>query len=192
MARRSILSTTAFKVLSRRPMDDTTVDSHVRAVTASITYVAPGSRINRRFVAPGVEYNTGRYEAHSVSVRDGRSIKEQFNLDVHGFVLARWPTAIRDFFDKEEVDRAYPDEVLAAVKSLTGVTRVAPMGWMVRTSGDVAGHQKQTVGYTHRGGVQPPAVCDARSVGRRRRTQHHVHRRPRSVRSAAGAGMMEA
>ena len=28
---------------------------------------------------------------------------------------------------------------------------------MVRTSGDVASHQRQAVGYTHRGGVQPPA-----------------------------------
>ena len=28
---------------------------------------------------------------------------------------------------------------------------------MVRTSGDVARHQRQAVGYTHRGGVQPPA-----------------------------------
>src|SRR5262249_41887635 len=137
--------------------DNTSPDPPARAVTATINYVAPGSFINRRFVAPGVEHNTGRYEAHSVSVRDGRSAKEHFNLDVHGFVLANRPTTVRDFFDKDEVDRAYPDEVVAAVKALTGATRVAPLGWMVRTSGDVARHQKQTVGYTHRGGVQPPA-----------------------------------
>jgi hypothetical protein len=138
-------------------MDTITPDPAARTVTAMITYVAPGSFINRRFVAPGVEHNTGRYETHSVSVRDGRPIKEHFNLDVHGFVLAERPTAVHDFFDKAEVDRTYPDEVVAAVQALTGATRVAPMGWMVRTSGDVARHQKQTVGYTHRGGVQPPA-----------------------------------
>ncbi len=138
-------------------MDTPSLEPPVRTVSATITYVAPGSFINRRFVAPGVEHNTGRYEAHDVSVRDGRSIKEQFKLDVHGFVLADRPTAVRHFFDKEEVDRIYPDEVVAAVKALTGATRVAPMGWMTRTSGDVAKHQKQTVGYTHRGGVQPPA-----------------------------------
>jgi hypothetical protein len=138
-------------------MDNTPLDPPVRTVSTTITYVAPGSFINRRFVAPGVEHNTGRYEAHNVTVRDGRSIREQFNLDVHGFVLAERPTVVRDFFDKDEVDRTYPDEVVAAVKALTGATRVAPMGWMARTSGDVAKHQKQTAGYTHRGGVQPPA-----------------------------------
>ena len=65
------------------------VEDNVRAVETTITYVAPGSFVNRRFVAPGIERNTGRYEAHRVLVRDGRSIAEHFSLDVHGFVLAR-------------------------------------------------------------------------------------------------------
>jgi hypothetical protein len=134
-----------------------TTDPPVRTVEAAINYVAPGSFINRRFVAPGVEHNTGRYEAHRVAIRDGRSLKSRFSLDVHGFVLAERPTAVRNFFDKDEVDRTYPDEVTASVVALTGATRVAPLGWMIRTSGDVSRHQKQTVGYTHRGGVQPPA-----------------------------------
>jgi hypothetical protein len=136
-------------------MDPT--DPPVRTVEASINYVAPGSFINRRFVAPGIEHNTGRYEAHRVSVRDGRSIKNRFSLDVHGFTLAARPSAVRSFFDTDEVDRIYPDEVVATVIALTGATRVAPLGWMIRTSGDVSKHQKQTAGYTHRGGVQPPA-----------------------------------
>lgn len=138
-------------------MDPTAGDTHVRTVQAAISYLAPGSFINRRFVAPGVEHSTGRYEAHQVTVRDGRSLKGRFSLDLQGFVLADWPTKVRDFFDKEEVDRIYPTEVVEAVKTLTGASRVAPMGWMVRTSGDLSKHQKQTVGYTHRGGVQPPA-----------------------------------
>jgi hypothetical protein len=138
-------------------MDSTATDPPVRTVEAAINYLAPGSFINRRFVAPGVEHNTGRYEAHRVSVRDGRSISSQFSLDVQGFVLADRPTKVRDFFDKNEVERAYPAEVVASVTALTGATRVAPLGWMVRTSGDVSKHQRQAAGYTHRGGVQPPA-----------------------------------
>lgn len=133
------------------------VEDNVRAVETTITYVAPGSFINRRFVAPGIERNTGRYEAHRVLVRDGRSIAEHFSLDVHGFVLARRPTEVPDFFARDRVEHIYPDEVVTAVRSLTGATRVAPLGWMVRTSGDLSRHQHQTVGYTHRGGVQPPA-----------------------------------
>jgi hypothetical protein len=132
-------------------------DPPVRVIEAAINYVARGSFINRRFVAPGVEHNTGQYEAHRVSVRDGRLVKDRFSLDVNGFVLAARPSAVRDFFDKDEVERVYPAEVVASVLALTGATRVAPLGWMLRTSGDVSRYQQQTSGYTHRGGVQPPA-----------------------------------
>jgi hypothetical protein len=132
-------------------------EPEVRAVHAQIRYVVRGSFINRRFVAPGIEHNTGQYESHRVRVRDGRSIAGRFTLDVHGFVLANRRSAVRDFFDKEQVERVYPDEVVETVKALTGATRVVPMGWMLRTSGDLSRHQHQTVGYTHRGGLQPPA-----------------------------------
>ena len=133
-------------------------DTEVRTVNASIGFVAPGSFINRRFVAPGVEHNTGHYETHLVTVRDGRPLKDRFSLDVHGFVLAQHPTAVSDFFDKAQVERVYPGEVVETVKALTGATHVAPRGWMIRTSGDLSAHQRRpTAGYTHSGGVQPPA-----------------------------------
>jgi hypothetical protein len=129
----------------------------IRTVEAAINYVAPGSFINRRFVAPGVERNTGQYDAHTVSIRDGRGQEGQFNLDVHGFVLKRRPSQVVDFFDREQVERLYPQEVIDTVHDLTGATRVAPLGWMVRTSGDLSRQRSPTAGYTHRGGVQPPA-----------------------------------
>jgi hypothetical protein len=132
-------------------------EADARTVPAAITYVADGSFVNRRFVAPGVEHNTGRYETHPVKIRDARPIQDHFNLDVHGFALARRPSRVQDFFDKAEVDRVYSDEVVDIVKSLTGATRVATQGWMIRTSGDLARHRRPTVGYTHKGGVQPPA-----------------------------------
>jgi hypothetical protein len=137
-------------------MSDSEVNA--RTVNAAITYVANGSFVNRRFVAPGVEHNTGRYETHAVQIRDARAIRDHFNLDVHGFVLADKPSAVQDFFDKETVDRIYQDEVVDIVKALTGATRVAPQGWMIRTSGELARHQRPAAGYTHKGGVQPPAA----------------------------------
>jgi hypothetical protein len=143
--------------MKNRPMESLVTESGVRTVDAAIRYVVPGSFINRRFVAPGVEHNTGRYETHRVPVHDGRAIKDRFRLDVHGFVLAERPSAVTDFFDRDQVERVYPGEVVETVKALTGATRVALMGWMVRTSGDLSKYQHQTVGYTHRGGVQPPA-----------------------------------
>ncbi|HEY0106040.1 MAG TPA: CmcJ/NvfI family oxidoreductase [Rhizomicrobium sp.] len=129
----------------------------VRSVQTQITYLAPGSFVNRRFVAPGIEHNTGRYEPYAVTVRDGRAIARHFTLDTHGFTLAPQKSAVKDFFDKEEVDRVYPGEVVEAVKALTGATSVAATGWMVRTSGDMSKYKRPAAGYTHRGGVQPPA-----------------------------------
>jgi len=132
-------------------------EDRVRSVETQITYVAPGSFVNRRFVAPGVEHNTGRYEPHTVTVRDGRAIADRFTLDRNGFQLFAHRSAVQDFFDKDEVDRVYPDEVAQAVKRFTGASAVATMGWMVRTSGDMSRFKRETVGYAHRGGVQPPA-----------------------------------
>ena len=132
-------------------------EASARTVRAHINYVAPGSFINRRFVAPGVEHNTGRYEAHDVLVRDGRPIADHFVLDTHGFTLTPHKSAVKDFYDKAEVDAVYPAEVEAAIKALTGASAVSVMGWMVRTSGDLSRFRRETSGYTHRGGVQPPA-----------------------------------
>jgi len=128
-----------------------------RSVEVEISYLAPGSHINRRFVAPGVEVNTGNYEKHRVTIRDGRSLRDQFDLDTHGFILAEHKSAITDFFDSEQVDANYPQEVTEVVKQLTGADRIALRGWMVRTSGDLSKRRRKVVGYKHQGGVQPPA-----------------------------------
>jgi hypothetical protein len=133
------------------------IEDTVRTVETQINYVAPGSFINRRFVAPGVEHNTGQYEPHTVTVRDGRAIANHFKLDTHGFVLANRPSKVMDFFDTGEVDRVYPDEVLESIKALTGAQHVSVMGWMVRTSGDMSKYKRETANYQHKGGVQPPA-----------------------------------
>ena len=136
----------------------TGVDDGIRIVETDISYLAQGSFINRRFVAPGKEVNTGKYELHRLQVRDGRPIKDQFNLDSHGFVLADDKSTVTDFFDNKQVDAVYPAEVIETVKRLTGADLVVPLGWMVRTSGDLAEHQREVVGYTHKGGIQPPAA----------------------------------
>ena len=135
-----------------------TDNKKLRSVQADISYLAPGSFINRRFVSPGAEVNTGEYELHRVDVYDGRDVSTQFDLDRNGFVLAKHKSAVSDFFDKEQVDAIYPQETLALVRELTGADLVTGRGWMIRTSGDLEKRQKEVVGYKHQGGVQPPAA----------------------------------
>jgi hypothetical protein len=130
----------------------------VRSVDTQITYLTPGSFINRRFAAPGVEVNTGTYQPYPVKVSDARPIREQFTLDSHGFVLAEHRSAVQNFYDNEEVGDVYQKEVVEIVKQLTGADLVILQGWMVRNSGDLSKYQsKKVAGYAHQGGVQPPA-----------------------------------
>ena len=127
------------------------------AIQAQINYLAPGSFINRRFVAPGREVNTGEYLPYTVTIRDARPRLADFTLASHGFVLAPHRSSVRDFLNKDEVNAVYPAEAAETIRQITGAARVAVMGWMVRTSGDLSAHARQQAGYSHQGGVQPPA-----------------------------------
>ena len=66
--------------------------SHVAGVEATVDYLVPDSRINRRYVAPGAELNTGSYAPHTVFIRNGRPVQAILGLDTHGFVLAEQPS----------------------------------------------------------------------------------------------------
>jgi len=158
-----------------------TIESGARAVRAQLNYLLPGPDINRRFVSAGVEVNTGNYGPYDVDIRDARPIRDHFTLDRQGFVLADCPTAVPDFYDRENVDRIYPDEVAGAVRGLTGASFVFPMGWMIRNSGDIAKYQKHEGTYTHHGGVQPPAgeVHIDTEPGRVDRMAEAIYRRAR-------------
>ncbi len=132
-------------------------ETEAPAIEAQISYLAPGSFINRRFVAPAREVNTGEYLPYPVMIRDARPRQADFTLGTHGFMLTRHQSAVRNFLDKDEVNTIYPAEVGAAIRQITGADRVATMGWMLRTSGDLSAYAREEVGYKHQGGVQPPA-----------------------------------
>jgi hypothetical protein len=132
------------------------VESSTRAVQAEINYLQPGPEINRRFVSAGVEVNTGSYGPHLVTIRDGRSVRDHLTLDCHGFALINHRSAVHDFYDQPRVEAVYPSEITEAVGAVTGANVVVPMGWMIRSSGDISRFQQRTGSYTHQGGVQPP------------------------------------
>ena len=147
-----------------------------REAPALIRYLAPGNFVTRRYVRQGAEINTGDYADYEVVVRDGMPIRDHFTLDTHGFVIADEPSAISDFHDKPAVEATYPAEAAAIIARLTGANRVAPQGWMLRTSEDLSAHAAQaTQGYAHSGGIQPPA--GEAHVDYNERTAHAAARR---------------
>lgn len=115
-------------------------------VRTTIDYLIPTSRINRRFWAPGREYNTGVYAPYDVTIRNARLAPRPFTLDEHGFRLGRHATSITDWENQYGAGSDYASEVRAVAKKLCGADFVAPMGGMIRSSGKTAHN------------IQPPAA----------------------------------
>ena len=114
-------------------------------VEARIDYLVPTSRINRRFWAPGKEYNTGVYAPHDVVIHNAR-LAGPFTLDKHGFCLGRHVTDVVDWEQHYGPDSSYARQVIEVGKRLSGADAVAPMSGMRRSSGLTSGS------------VQPPAA----------------------------------
>ena len=53
-------------------------------------------------------------------VRDGRPLRETFDLETHGFEFVDHPTKMVDFFDEAELKSVYYTEVEELVKQRTG------------------------------------------------------------------------
>jgi hypothetical protein len=114
-------------------------------VHATIDYLVPSSRINRRFWAPGKEFNTGVYAPQNVIIRNART-QGPFTLDEHGFVLGAHRTNITDWVQNYGPDTPYAAEVCEVAKRLSGADFVIPMGGMLRSAGKTSAT------------VQPPAA----------------------------------
>lgn len=133
-------------------------EDSARQAQTMIRFVDPGDFVTRRYVSQGKEMNTGTYSDHEVMVRDGMPIRDHFDLDTHGFMIAKSPSSVTNFHDKAAVDAVYEREVEESIKALTGADKVFARGWMLRTSADLSEHAaKKVAGYDHRGGLQPPA-----------------------------------
>ena len=103
-------------------------------VHTQIDYLLPSSRVNRRFWAPGKEYNTGLYAPYPVTVRNARLVGP-FTLREHGFCIGQHHTTISDWPANYGPNSPYAAEVCEAAMRLCGADVVVPMGGMVRSSG---------------------------------------------------------
>jgi hypothetical protein len=103
-------------------------------VQTKIDYLLPTSRINRRFWAPGEEYNTGEYAPYDVTISNAR-MAGPFTLDQHGFELGRFATDVSDWAANYGPDTPYASQVSEIAKVMCGADLVVPMGGQVRSSG---------------------------------------------------------
>ena len=104
-----------------------TVVANLPRVEADMNYLAPMLDRPRNYTyepPAGVPRSNTVNEPHRVTIHDARPIAGSVSLDATGFALVAHRSAVRDFFDDEEVRRVYYPEVERVLKQVTGSHRV--------------------------------------------------------------------
>jgi hypothetical protein len=101
--------------------------ANLTSVQADMNYLAPMLERPRNYTyepPAGVPRSNTQHEAHRVAIHDARPIADRVSLDANGFALVNHRSAVRDFFDDDEVRRVYYPEVERVLKQATGAHRV--------------------------------------------------------------------
>jgi len=94
-------------------------------VEAELNYLAPMAERPRYYAYDAGEVSSNMTpEPHRVHIRDMRPIAVEVELDRQGFALVEQHTAVRDFWDDDEVRRVYYPEAERFIAEKTGASRV--------------------------------------------------------------------
>jgi hypothetical protein len=111
---------------------------------AEITYTRDTGEklVNETFGPNNIRRRTsGSEERHRVEIGNGREAGE-LALDANGFVLVEHRSAVKNFFDLEELKRVYYPEVAALIQRLAGATRVVVFDHTLRSGDEGEREQK--------------------------------------------------
>jgi len=104
-------------------------------VEGVLNYLTPMAErpINLAYDPPlGVPRSTGVPEAHRMTIYDVRPVAARLSLDSEGLALVTHNSAVRDFYDEDELQRVYYPEAERLVAEVTGATRVLVFDHTVR------------------------------------------------------------
>ena len=73
---------------------------------------------------PGVARATGVPEPHRMTIYDARPIAARLSLDGEGLAVVEHKSAVKDFYDEDELHRVYYAEAQRLVAEVTGANRV--------------------------------------------------------------------
>lgn len=125
-------------------------------VTAELNYLTPTKDRPRTFTfepPPGEPQSNVVPEPHAVPIYDARSVVDSISLDREGFALVRQRSAVRDFYNDDEVRSTYYPEAERLIKQATGADRVFVFDHTVRKrvagAADRSGGLRQPVGRVH-------------------------------------------
>jgi hypothetical protein len=149
------------------------LDTLARQTTvAELHYLKRTAEKPARYVSeppPGVPVWNGIEDPHMVTIDDARGRESEFTLDRNGFALLKAPTAVRNFYDPEEIKSVYYPEVERLLRDTLGASRVFAFDHNVRNGGR----------------------SDLPQPSRRVHNDHTVNSAPRRVRDHMGADAEE-
>ncbi len=96
-------------------------------VEAELNYLAPMTERPRYYAyepQPGEPHSNLTPEPHQMHIHSLRPIADELGLDVQGFALLEQRSAVRDFWDDDEVRRVYYPEAERFLKEATGASRI--------------------------------------------------------------------
>lgn len=81
---------------------------------------------------PGMPRSTGIPEPHVMPIHDARPVAGRLTLDGEGLALVEHRSAVKDFYDEDEVRRVYYPEAERLVAEATGASRVLVFDHTIR------------------------------------------------------------
>src|SRR5260370_12367565 len=117
-------------------MDGSTV-ADLNSVVAPLNFLVPMAEKPVAYnyePPPGVPSRSGKSEEHWVPIRDARPLVGQLSLDKEGFVLLHHQTAVKNFYDENEITSVYYPECERVIKEATGAARVVAFDHIVRNA----------------------------------------------------------
>ena len=104
---------------------------------AHISYTADTGEklVNETFGPNNIRRRTsGTAQLYPVNISNGRN--EELSLERNGFELVEHASAVKSFFDSEELERVYYPEVESLIKARSGATRVVVFDHTLRSGSD--------------------------------------------------------
>src|SRR4051794_22663697 len=108
-----------------------------KVVDATMNYLADISIKPVTYNPPpgtGEQRRVGNYGAFPVRIHDARPIADRLDLDREAFALVRRDTAVKNFYDEDEVRDVYYKEVERLLKAETGAAKVVIFDHTIRVA----------------------------------------------------------
>jgi len=96
-------------------------------VEAELNYLVPMNERPRNYTfdpPPGVPRSNTVHEAHLVPIHSARPVESEISLDRQGFALLHYQSAVRDFWNEDELRRVYYPEAERVIAEATGASKV--------------------------------------------------------------------